>query len=185
MTVADWVIVAIIGLSVLIGVWRGLIREAMSLVVWLAAIVAAMLFGHQVATLFEAWIELPSARIALGHVSVFLLVLIVGSLLTWAVGQAVRSSGLSGTDRLFGLGFGLLRGIAIIAALVLVLGYTPLPQDPWWRQSQLIPRFEPAAQWLREQLPQTAQMLQELRSEPVQPDPGNELPAAATPPESN
>lgn len=184
MTAADWIIVAIIALSVLIGLWRGLIREAMSLAVWLAALIAAILFGHQVAQLFAAWIELPSARIALGHVSVFLLVLLVGSLLTWAVGQAVRGSGLSGTDRLFGLGFGLLRGVAIIAALILVLGYTPMPQDPWWQQSQLIPQFEPAAQWLREQLPHTAQMLQDLRPEPVQEAAGTPLPAAATPPDS-
>lgn len=185
MTAVDWIIVAIIGLSVLVGLWRGLIREAMSLAVWLAAIVAAILFGHRVAGLFEAWIELPSARIALGHVAVFLLVLVVGSLLTWAVGQAVRSSGLSGTDRLFGLGFGLLRGVAIIAALILVLGYTPLPQDPWWRESRLIGQFEPAAQWLREQLPQTAQLLQELRPEPAGESSGEPVPAATPLPESH
>ena len=135
------------------------------------------------AGLFEAGSRLPSARIALGHVSVFLLVLVLGSLLTWAVGQAVRSSGLSGTDRLFGLGFGLLRGVAIIAALILVLGYTPLPQDPWWRESRLIGQFEPAAQWLREQLPQTAQLLQSC--DPAGETSGEPVPAATPLPESH
>lgn len=163
---ADWVIVAILAVSVLVGLWRGLIREVLSLAVWLAAITAAIMFGSQVALMYGDWISLPSARIAIGYLTVFLIVLLAGSLLAWLVGRLVHGTGLGGTDRVLGLGFGLLRGGLIIAALVLVLGYTPMPEDPWWRESQLIPRFEPAAVWLREQLPDTLASLKGLS--PVQ-----------------
>ncbi len=164
---ADWVIVAILGISVLVGLWRGLIREALSLIVWLSAIAAAIMFGGQVAAMYGDWISLPSARVAAGYVTVFLIVLIAGSLLAWVIGRLIQGAGMGGTDRMLGLGFGLLRGGLIVAALVLVLGYTPLPQDPWWRESQLIPRFEPAAVWLRERIPDTLASLKGLS--PVQP----------------
>lgn len=161
---ADWIIVAILVVSVLIGLWRGLVREALSLAVWIAAIAAAIMFGAQVANLYGDWISLPSVRIALGYATVFILVLIVGGLIGWLIGRIVQGTGLGGTDRVLGLGFGLLRGGLLVAALVLVLGYTPMPRDPWWRESHLIPRFEPAAAWLREQLPDTLAALQGLSS---------------------
>ncbi|MBX3726370.1 MAG: CvpA family protein [Xanthomonadales bacterium] len=176
---ADWVIVAILLLSLLVGLWRGLVREALALVTWLAAIAGALLFGGQVAQFYAAWIDLPSARTALGYGTVFVLVLVVGGLLGWLVARVVRAGGLGGTDRVLGLGFGLLRGGLVVAALVLVLGYTPFPQDPWWQQSELIPRFQPVATWLREQIPETLAALQAL-SPPVLPS-AAELPQPPLP----
>jgi membrane protein required for colicin V production len=165
---ADWIIVAILAISVLVGLWRGLVREAIALAVWVAAIAAAIVFGAQVAGLYEHWISLPSARIALGYATVFILVLVVGGLAGWLVGRLVQGTGLGGTDRILGLGFGLLRGGLMIAALLLVLGYTPLPNDPWWQQSQLIPRFQPLVGWLRDRIPDTLDALEAL----TPPDPG-------------
>jgi membrane protein required for colicin V production len=159
---ADWIIVGILVISVLMGLWRGLVREAVSLIVWIAAIAAAIMFGAQVAAMYGEWVSLPSARIALGYATVFVLVLIVGGLIGWLISRIVQGTGLGGTDRILGIGFGLLRGGLVVAALVLVLGYTPMPRDPWWQQSQLIPRFEPAAVWLREQIPDTLAALQGL-----------------------
>ena len=80
--------------------------------------------------------------------------LLVGGLATWLMGRLVKSTGLSGTDRLLGLGFGLLRGAALGCVLVLLLGFTPLPQDAWWRESQLLPGFQRGAEWLRSWLPE-------------------------------
>lgn len=159
---ADWVIVAILLVSVVVGLWRGLIREVLSLVVWVAAVTAAILFGAQVAEFYGDWVSVPSVRVALGYATVFLLVFIVFALLAWLVTKLIRNGGLSGTDRVLGLGFGLLRGGLLVAVLVLLLGYTPMPRDPWWQQSQLIPRFEPLAAWVREQLPDTLAALQAL-----------------------
>lgn len=176
---ADWVIVAILLLSLLVGLWRGLVREALALATWLAAIAGALLLGGQVAQFYATWIDLPSARTALGYGTVFVLVLLVGGLLGWLVARVVRAGGLGGTDRVLGLGFGLLRGGLVVAALVLVLGYTPFPQDPWWQQSELIPRFQPVATWLREQIPESLAALQAL-SPPVL-APAAELPQPPLP----
>lgn len=159
---ADWVIVAILLVSIIVGLWRGLIREVLSLIVWVAAITAAILFGADVAEFYGDWISVPSVRVALGYATVFLLVFIVFALLSWLVTRLIRNGGLSGTDRMLGLGFGLLRGGLLVAVLVLLLGYTPMPRDPWWQQSQLIPRFEPLATWVRERLPDTLAALQAL-----------------------
>jgi membrane protein required for colicin V production len=171
---ADWVIVAILAVSVLVGFWRGLVREAIALAVWVAAIAAAIMFGAEVAGLYANWITLPSARIALGYATVFVLVLVLGGLAGWLVGRLVQGTGLGGTDRVLGLGFGLLRGGLMVAALLLVLGYTPLPNDPWWQRSQLIARFQPLVDWLRERIPDTLDALEALT--PAKPD-GEPAPA--------
>lgn len=159
---ADWVIVAILVVSIIVGLWRGLIREVLSLIVWVAAVTAAILFGAQVAEFYGDWVSVPSVRVALGYATVFLVVFIVFALLAWLINGLIKNGGLSGTDRMLGLGFGLLRGGLLVAVLVLLLGYTPMPRDPWWQQSQLIPRFEPLAVWVREQLPDTLAALQAL-----------------------
>lgn len=154
-TWADLVIFAILGLSTLIGVVRGFIVEAMSLLVWALAFWLAFTFGEDVSTLFAGGVDTPSARLFLGYASVFLGALLVGGLLTWALAKLVRSTGLSGTDRLLGLGFGLLRGAALVCVLVLLLGFTPVPGDGWWQQSRLLPGFERGALWMRAWLPDT------------------------------
>jgi membrane protein required for colicin V production len=71
------------------------------------------------------------------------------------VAQIVQHTGLTGTDRLLGIVFGLLRGVALITVLVLLAGLTPLPKDPWWSQSLFLPHFQNAALWLRNFLPPT------------------------------
>ena len=66
----------------------------------------------------------------------------------------VKGTGLSGTDRLLGLCFGLVRGAAVACALVLVAGFTPMPQEQVWQQSQLVPGFVRGAEWMRDWLPE-------------------------------
>lgn len=153
---ADWLLVGIIGGSALIGLWRGFVVEVLSLLVWVAAFWLALHYGADVAGLFAGRVESPSARMALGHLLLFVLAIIVGGVVTWLIGKLVHATGLSVVDRLLGLGFGLLRGGGLAVVLVLVLGFTPLPSDPWWQQSQLLPGFERGAQWLRGWLPQAA-----------------------------
>ena len=115
--------------------------EALSLASWVAAVIAATVLGPVLAGVFEGRIATPSARIALGYGLVFLAVLIVGALVTWAVRRLVEESGLSGTDRMLGLVFGLVRGVLIVVVLVLLAGLTPFPRDPWWRESRALPSF--------------------------------------------
>jgi membrane protein required for colicin V production len=153
LTWADIALLAILGISTLMGLWRGFVVEVMSLAVWVAAFWVAFAFGDDVAALFEGSVQAPSARLFLGYAALFVFALMVGGLTTWLLGRLVKSTGLSGTDRMLGLGFGLLRGAALACVLVLVLGFTPAPQDPWWRESRLVPSFQRGAEWLRTWLP--------------------------------
>jgi len=154
LTWLDLVLLAIVGVSALTGVWRGLIGEVMALVVWVAAFWLAIGFGPQVAELYTGVVDAPTARWLLGYASVFLLVLAIGGLVTWVLRKLVRSTGLSGSDRVLGLGFGLVRGAVVACVLVLVAGFTPLPQEAAWQQAQLVPGFERGARWLQGWLPQ-------------------------------
>ena len=123
LTWVDIVLLAILGLSALVGLWRGFVVEVMSLAVWVAAFWLAFAFGDNVAALFEQAVQSPSARLFLGYAVLFIGALIVGGLATWLMGKLVQSTGLSGTDRLLGLGFGLLRGAALCCVLVLLFGF--------------------------------------------------------------
>lgn len=154
LSVADLVLLAIVGLSTLVGLWRGFVVEVMSLAVWVAAFWLAFAFGDDAAQLFAGVVQAAGARLLLGYAALFISALLVGGLATWLMGRLVKSTGLSGTDRLLGLGFGLLRGAALGCVLVLLLGFTPLPQDAWWRESQLLPGFQRGAEWLRSWLPE-------------------------------
>jgi membrane protein required for colicin V production len=149
---ADYCIIAALVLSVLMGLWRGFIGEVIALLCWILAFWVAWTFGAQLAAQFTA-ITLPSARLLLGYLICFVGVLIAGALVGFLMRKLVAGSGLSGSDRMLGMVFGLIRGLAIVTIAVLILKFTPLPQDPWWKQSQLLPTFENAARWLTTKLP--------------------------------
>jgi membrane protein required for colicin V production len=150
---ADYIIFAIITISMLVGAIRGFIKEVFSLVVWVAAFVVAFQYSGMLAELMENHIELPSVRTSLAFAGLFLSVLLVGGLLTFLVGQLVEKTGLSGTDRLLGGVFGGGRGLILVLALILVAGLTPVPRDSWWQQSKTIQSLVPLAEWAAQFLP--------------------------------
>jgi membrane protein required for colicin V production len=143
--VADIGIVVIVAISVVIGLIRGFVVEVLSLVVWIAAVVLAFVFGPEVAGWFGASIDLPSARVALGYAVVFFGVLIAGAIFVYLMRKLVQGTGLSGTDRVLGMLFGLARGAVVVVVLVLLLGFTPMPRDPWWQESRALPVFQALA----------------------------------------
>jgi membrane protein required for colicin V production len=151
----DYAIIAIIALSVLVGTLRGFIKEVFSLVVWIAAFLVAWHFSADVAALMENAVALPSARTAMGFAGLFIAVLLVGGLINYLLGKLVQTTGLSGTDRLLGGVFGAARGLALVVALLLVCGFTPIPADPWWKDSALIQRSMPLVEWAASLLPDT------------------------------
>ena len=145
---ADWAIVAIIGFSVLISLVRGFFREALSLIVWVCAFVAASMFYVKGGAWFDAVIPTPSLRYITAWVFIFAGVLIAGAIVNFLIGQLVKSTGLGGTDRLLGMVFGALRGsIIVLALLILVPGVVPVTEDPWWHESLLIPHFLRFENW--------------------------------------
>jgi len=176
----DYLIIAVLALSVLIGLWRGLISEVLALAIWIAAFWVAMTFGPSVAAFFEHSISLPSARYLVGYGLCFLAVLIAGALLRFVVSRLIESTGLSGTDRLLGMVFGLARGVLLVTLAVFLIGFTAFTRDPWWRQSTLVPPFQSMAMWLGEWVPASvrpylqrpAEVLQHLPRVPAPTVPG-------------
>ncbi len=153
MQYADYVVLAIITISILVGSIRGFVKEAFSLAVWAAAFLIAFQYSGALALQLENHIELPSVRTSLAFAGLFISVLLVGGLLTFLVGKLVEKTGLSGTDRLLGGVFGGVRGVALVLAIILFAGMTPVPQDPWWQQSRTIQSLMPLAEWSAQFLP--------------------------------
>lgn len=166
LTWADYALLLILAVSMGIGLWRGFVVEVLSLTVWVAAFWLSMGFGEDVATRLTG-VESLSARLLLGYAGVFIVVLIAGGLVTWLIGKLIANTGLSSTDRVLGLGFGLLRGAVLACVAVLLMGFTPLPQDPWWSESRLLPGAQRGAEWMMEFLPPAA--AGEINFGPAQP----------------
>lgn len=150
---ADYTILAVLFISVLIGLARGLISEVLSLVIWVAAFWLAWALGPHVAAYLAGTVSNGTARGGIGYGLVFVTVLVVGGIIRFLISRLVSSTGLGGTDRLFGMLFGLLRGMLIVSLVVFALGFTPLPNDPWWRQSTMLRQFSGPAAWIGEQIP--------------------------------
>lgn len=155
MTAFDIVTLAVVLASALAGLWRGLVREVLSLVAFAAAGVAAVLWGPLVYQALERLLDNSLLRMAIGYAGVFLLVLIGIGVINLALGTLIRNTGLAPADRGLGGLFGLLRGVLIMFVLVLGAGYTPMPAEPWWQQAWFAPPFERAALLLKAYLPET------------------------------
>jgi membrane protein required for colicin V production len=138
----DYVIIGIIALSAIIGLARGLIREVLALGVWIAALLAAWFFYRPVADQLTPWLETPSLRMGVAVVLIVIGVLVVGAIIGWVLSLLVEKTGLTGTDRLLGMVFGAGRGAVVVALLVFLASLTPVVEDPWWAQSELLPRFQ-------------------------------------------
>ena len=142
---ADIAIVTIIGISALISLFRGFMREALSLVGLAAAIWIAVTFYNQAADLLVDYIAIPTGRRVLAFAAIVVVSLLVTGIINHLIGKLVDKTGLSGTDRMLGVVFGVVRGIAIVGVLVLLAGLTQVPSDPWWRESMLMTHFEQLA----------------------------------------
>ncbi len=149
----DYAILTIIGLSVLISIWRGFTKEALSLAGWIIAFIVAMEFVDNLDVLLEPHIQVPSIRQVAAFVILFIATLFLAGFINYLAVQVIKKTGLSGTDRMVGIFFGVARGCMVVALLVLVAGLTALPQDPWWHESQFMHYFQDMAIWLRQFLP--------------------------------
>ena len=149
----DYAIAVVMVFSSLIGLVRGFIKEAFALTSWGVAIMIGFKYNSDVSILLQNSIPLPSARMAVAFMVLFFATLVLGAIINYLLAELVNRTGLSGSDRLIGLIFGLLRGVFIIVILILLAGLTPLPADPWWQQSQLLPPFQSLAVWVKTQIP--------------------------------
>jgi len=152
-TGVDYAILGILAVSALVSLFRGFVREALSLAVWIASLWLAWKYYSQLEPFFANWIEEPSLRTVLAFTAVWLAALLAGGLVVQLLSLIVDKTGLNVTDRFIGLFFGAARGALLVAVLVLLAGLTPMPRDSWWQGSELLPYFEQAAKVLRGLLP--------------------------------
>lgn len=149
MTPVDYVILFLAIVSALVGVWRGFTTEALSVVTLLAAIGIAWTFGGRVEPLFGEWVSAVEVRLWAARLVVFVLVLVVGGLLSWLARKLVQHSGLSGLDRLLGAVFGLIRAALLVGLAVIVIEFAELDRESWWQEAQLRPYAERVAAAVR------------------------------------
>lgn len=161
MSIADGIILGIIALSAVVSLWRGFVREALSLLTWAAAFIVARLFSPQLDSYLVDTIEMPSLRMAVAFGLLFVAVLILGAIIGKLTHLLVKATGLSGTDRVLGMVFGALRGVLIVTVLV-ALFRPMIEEDPWWESSQLAPYFVGLEGWTKEMGKQTFQFFWQL-----------------------
>ncbi|TAJ53172.1 MAG: CvpA family protein [Nevskiaceae bacterium] len=152
---ADYAILTIVLVSILVGIFRGLTRELLGLVGWVLAFWLAFHFVDPVSAWLDGRIATPSVRRAVAFGGIFLLTLLLCAIATFLLASMIRDSQFSGIDRTLGGGFGFLRGLLLIAALLMVAGTTTARQDLWWRQSLLVPELEWLAEALHSVLPES------------------------------
>jgi membrane protein required for colicin V production len=153
MTWLDYAVLGVLAASLAWGVWRGLVREVVSVTGWVIAFLVANLLGGPVGdTLPESWGR-PEVRVLIAFVAVFVLTLAVTTLVAVMLAKILKAVGLGALDRTLGALFGLVRGVLVVLAFGLVAGLSPLPNKPLWRNSLSGPLLEQAVGTLKPWLP--------------------------------
>jgi membrane protein required for colicin V production len=154
----DYSIIAVIFISALIGFLRGFLREALSLVVWGASFIIGFKFCETFShyPYFVSHITNDSLRIATAFAILFGGMLISGSILSYLITHLIVKTeikGIKSLDRTLGILFGVARGVLVIAVLLLLFSVDFKKENSWQQNSYLIPKFNPAVNWLQTFLP--------------------------------
>jgi membrane protein required for colicin V production len=160
MPIADVVIAVAVLISVAVGIFRGFVKEAISIVTLLVALWAAMNFGAYAGRWSESWIESEGIQLWVGRTLVFVVILAIGGLVGWMFSRLVRLSALNGTDRSLGALFGFGRGALLLGVFVIGGQLASFDRDQWWQNSRLIPYGAKVADWIRVMAPKGVDMLQ-------------------------
>lgn len=146
MNEVDAIILVIVGLSCLFGIWRGLVKEVLSLVTWIAALTLARLYSGVLADFMVNLISNESARYVSAFAIVFVLVMMIGTLINHLISKLLTITGLKLVDRLLGGAFGVARGAVIVVVILFITGAF-VNETPQWQESQLIPYGLSLIEW--------------------------------------
>ena len=153
MTWLDYAVIGVMLLSVAWGVWRGLVREVMSLAGWVIAFLAANLFAGPLAEALPRSIPREELRLLIAFVAIFVVSLTLTTLAALLLAKILKAVGLGSLDRTLGGLFGLARGLIIVLAFALVAGLTAFPLNPIWKESFSGPTLGRTALALKPWLP--------------------------------
>lgn len=163
----DFAVIAVMLISVAIGVLRGAVREVMNIAGWVLAFVLAYNFAPDLAKTFADWAAEPVLRLVAAWIAIFLLALLAVAVITSLVSGLIKQLGLGGMDRGVGALIGAARGFLVLLALTLAAGFTNVPQTSIWRDAASTPWLEIAALYSRTLLPDaiSAKLQYRTRSE--------------------
>jgi len=150
----DYIVLAVLGASFLLGLMRGLIRELLSLLAYVMAALAAIWWGPLGMQWLAPYIENDLLRTIAAYGAIFIVVILLVGLVNVTLSTLIQKTGLSTADHGLGALFGLLRGALIVLTLVALAGYTDLPQQAWWREASLSGACEQAVAALKQRLPE-------------------------------
>jgi len=150
----DLAIFGIVGVSVLIAFIRGFVRESMSLATWIVAIYCSVTFCQSASSHLSRWIVSEQVRVVVAFFLIFILLLLIGSIISHSVSALVKATPLSGIDRFLGMFFGLVRGIVLVALLAMVGPFLEIDQSDSWKGSVFLPWMQPLTGWLNQFMPQ-------------------------------
>lgn len=135
MTSFDYAVLTIVGLSVIFSVMRGMAREVIAILGWVAAFYVARTYTNQLLPMMPADIPTESLRVLAAFLLLFLATLLLASLLGIAISAIFKKIGLGWLNRLLGALFGMVRGLLIVCVLVFLAGLTEMPKDARWRNA--------------------------------------------------
>ena len=155
-SLTDWVLLGVLLASMVVGLWRGLVYEVLSLAGWVAAFVVAQWLAPDVV----GWLPFvkgapASVQYAVAFAVVFVVTVFAAGLVSWLIKKLVETVGLRPVDRTLGGVFGLARGVVLLLALTVVLQLTGLSKDAWWSTAQGPVWLETVLTGLKPLLPQT------------------------------
>ena len=154
MSPVDIAIIVILLVSTLIGIFRGFVREILSLAAWIIAVVVAWTFAEMGAVYLEPYISQPPLRVVAAFAGIFVVVLIMLSIVSYLIYKLFALAGITGVDRSLGGLFGVVRGVIVIALLILAGVYIDFASQPWWQESKLVEYFTPVTDFLLSLMPQ-------------------------------
>ncbi len=151
MTGVDFTVAGILLVSMLLGLWRGLIYEVMALLGWPIAFIASKLFAGELATRLPSMQE--PLRVAASYAVMFIAVLIAWAILTRLISKLIKVVGAGWTDRVLGALFGVFRGALVVLVLVWLIGLTNLFEHKYWRDAMTGRSLETVALFTKSWLP--------------------------------
>ena len=138
----DWAIVIVLGLSTVVGVARGVIREVLSIVGWVVGIVFALKWSPDLAEKIPLDSLSPAVKTILAAIIIAVFCVFAIGLLGTLLRKMLEVANISAEDRILGSVFGLLRGVVFVCAAVFLAGMTSAPSTQMWRHSVCIPLAE-------------------------------------------
>jgi membrane protein required for colicin V production len=148
----DYTLSGLVFVCIVLGLWRGFIRELFALGFWILASWISLNFSREFSLYLNSGITHPAARIIVSFVALFTITLSFGGLVGFLLSLVSKKNGLTFMDRFTGMMLGVVRGLVVITVVVILAGLTPLTKDSWWSESTMIPPFQSLAIWLRDHI---------------------------------